>query len=111
MCMTIRSWRGSDRRARHAVPLRFSRFSPGRDGAQHAAPLQMRRACYKTVARATRAPVLMPKPLPPRTRPFGRVPLPVDGSGVGPAVPPPITAVGGEPKLTGAEGVEPMYCE
>ena len=58
-----------------------------------------------------RAPALVPKPLPPRSRPFGSVPLPLDGSGVGPAEPPPTTAVGGEPKLTGAEGSDPTYCE
>ena len=47
-----------------------------------------------------RAPVLAPKPFPPRNRPFGSVPLPLEGSGVGPVLPPPATALGGEPKLT-----------
>ncbi len=53
----------------------------------------------------------MPKPLAPRSTPFGKAPLPLEGSGAGPEEPPPITAMGGEPNVTGAEGCEPMYCE
>jgi hypothetical protein len=37
------------------------------------------------------------------------VPLPEDGCNGGPAEPPPVTAVGGDPNATGGEGVEPMY--
>src|SRR5208282_3325347 len=58
-----------------------------------------------------RAPVGVPNPFPPRSKPFGSVPLPLEGSGAGPLAPPPATAIGGVPKLTGAEGCEPMYCE
>ncbi len=53
----------------------------------------------------------MPKPLPPRSRPLGKTPLPLEGNGEGPLEPPPATAMGGAPKVTGAEGSEPMYCE
>ena len=50
---------------------------------------------------------LTPKPLPPCCA--VAVPLPEEGCGAGPAAPPPITAVGGEPKGTGVEGTEPVY--
>ena len=53
----------------------------------------------------------MPKPFPPRGTPSGKKPLPVEGCGAGPLAPPPGTAVGGEPKVTGVDGSEPMYCE
>src|SRR5208337_870301 len=66
---------------------------------------------YRIVCFTIRAPVGVPNPFPPRNRPFGRVPLPLEGSGAGPLAPPPATAIGGVPKLTGAEGCEPMYCE
>src|SRR5579864_9485646 len=66
---------------------------------------------YKTAWRETRAPGLVPKPLPPRTLPLGVAPLPCDGCGAGPLAPPPITAVGGVPKATGVDASEPMYCE
>jgi len=58
-----------------------------------------------------RAPEFMPKPLPPRRRPLGSAPLPFEGCGVGPVAPPPTTAVGGEPKVSGDDGIEAMYCE
>src|SRR5882724_7215879 len=66
---------------------------------------------YKMVWRVTRAPGLVPKPLPLRGTPLTKAPLPVLGNGAGPALPPPVAGVGGEPKLMGAEGSEPMYCE
>ena len=53
----------------------------------------------------------MPKPFPPRGMPFGKTPLPVEGNGAGPLEPPPATAMGGAPKVTGADGSDPMYCE
>jgi hypothetical protein len=49
----------------------------------------------------------VPNPLPPCC-PVA-VPLPEDNCSVGPADPPPTTAVGGEPNVTGADGAEPMY--
>jgi len=66
---------------------------------------------YRIVWRVTREPGLMPKPFPPRSRPLGSTPLPLEGSGAGPAIPPPGTGVGGEPKVIGADGIEPTYCE
>jgi hypothetical protein len=66
---------------------------------------------YKIFWRTMREPGLMPKPLPLRRTPLGKTPLPLEGSGGGPEEPPPVTAMGGEPKATGAEGCEPMYCE
>ena len=66
---------------------------------------------YKVICRNTREPVFTPKPFPPRTWPFGSTPLPLDGSGAGPVAPPPATAIGGAPNVTGAEGSDPTYCE
>ena len=66
---------------------------------------------YKTVCRTTREPGWMPKPFPPRGMPFGKTPLPLEGNGAGPLEPPPATAIGGAPKVTGADGSDPMYCE
>jgi hypothetical protein len=54
--------------------------------------------------------VRRPKPEPPAVP--GAVPLPVEGCNCGPlAAPPPMTAVGGVPNVTGADGSEPRYCE
>jgi hypothetical protein len=51
-----------------------------------------------------------PKPEPPSLP--DAVPLPLEGCSAGPAaVPPPATAVGGEPKVTGSDASEPRYCE
>jgi hypothetical protein len=58
-----------------------------------------------------REPGLTPKPLPPRGTPLGKTPLPLDGKGAGPVEPPPDTAIGGAPNVTGADGNEPTYCE
>src|SRR5580700_6417659 len=66
---------------------------------------------YKIDCRRTREPGFKPKPFPPRGKPLGNAPLPVEGSGAGPVEPPPATATGGAPKVMGAEGSEPMYCE
>src|SRR5260370_42699419 len=66
---------------------------------------------YDEDGRAIREPGLMPKPFPPRNKPPGRTPLPLEGSGAGPLEPPPVTSMGGAPKETGADGSAPMYCE
>ena len=66
---------------------------------------------YSTVCFTTRAPVGVPNPFPPRDNPFASAPLPLDGNGAGPLAPPPTTAAGGIPKLTGADACDPMYCE
>src|ERR1700722_1969926 len=51
-----------------------------------------------------------PKPEPPSLP--EAVPLPLEACNAGPAaVPPPVTAVGGEPKVTGSDVSEPKYCE
>ena len=67
--------------------------------------------CYRSACLTMREPGFTPKPLPPRTKPFGSTPLPLDGKGGGPVTPPPATATGGVPNVTGAEGSEPTYCE
>lgn len=88
------------------------------DGEDRATERQRRKAClrqagrcYRMACLVMREPGLMPKPLPPRSWPLGKTPLPVEGCGAGPLEPPPTTAVGGEPKVIGADGREPMYCE
>src|SRR5260370_31832797 len=66
---------------------------------------------YKTTWRTIREPGWMPKPLPLRGTPLGKTPLPLEGRGVGPAAPPPATAIGGAPNGTGPDGSEPRDCE
>src|SRR5882757_75187 len=68
-------------------------------------------SAYSVVWRWMREPALLPKPLPPRTCPLGKAPLPCDACGAGPLEPPPTTAVGGVPKAIGVDASEPMYCE
>jgi hypothetical protein len=65
-----------------------------------------RKSGYTVVAFATSVSAV-PNPLPPCC-PLA-VPLPEEACSAGPADPPPVTAVGGEPNVTGADGTEPMY--
>src|SRR5690349_5450590 len=63
-----------------------------------------RRANYTVVLFVTSVSAV-PNPLPPCC-PVA-VPLPEEACNAGPADPPPATAVGGAPNVTGADGVEP----
>jgi hypothetical protein len=68
-------------------------------------------AAYNTVCFTTRAPGTTPNPFPPRNNPFGNAPLPLEGNGAGPEVPPPVTAVAGDPNVTGVDASDPTNCE
>jgi hypothetical protein len=87
--------------ARPYIFFRGDRTDVKPTGLKPAPRAQIRAAAYRrgysTIGLVMREPGLVPKPLPPRTWPLGRVPLPVEGCGVGPLAPPPVTAVGGEP--------------
>src|SRR5579859_121030 len=66
---------------------------------------------HNTVCFTTLAPGTTPNPFPPRSNPFGNAPLPLEGNGAGPEVPPPATAAAGDPNVTGADANDPTYCE